>query len=589
MSITFTSARTGRWSAPSTWKGGIVPPIGSDIVVENKHTVTLDLNVQLNTTRIKTGGTLTFDRLKTCKIESDGNITVNGRLTIKPAPTSTHSIIFKNIDESKLIGGDDHTDKGLWVHGGLLELVGTSKTSWTNLKSFAKKDDVTIILKTTPIGWKVNDTIVVTPTLPITDVNYLSGFDERVIISINKNIITLNQPLSFDHPINEDLTAEVLNLTRNVCIEGTGNGGKEPSENGRAHIHIHELTVKPIISNVQLRHMGPRRRPTVYTEKILGRYALHFHMCGDITTGTLIDNVVVRDCGNHCFVPHASHGITFKNCITYNTFEDPFWWDLPINNSTDPGNNSNNITFDKCIAAKILCDPPFRGYRLTGFLLGTGIGNVIRNCVTVGNQGNVNSSGFHWGEASNYMDNLWVFEDNIAHNNKADGIFVWQNDPNNHKINNFVAYNNGNIGIEHGAYTNGYKYSNIRLFGNKVGIVLHANTRGNVVLDYWYGMSFTNISSKDNLIITKHTLKGVGPVLFKECTFSEIIINEIASLQFAPGLFDFVNCNLLPDDFNIIRIEEGSLIRVQNIDGKVFQINDKGVISPIPTFFNYTI
>ena len=42
----------------------------------------------------------------------------------------------------------------------------------------------------------------------------------------------------------------------------------------------------------------------------------------------------------------------------------------------------------------------------------------------------------------------------LSHNNKVNGIFVWQNNPGKSVIDRFVAYHNGKAGIEHGAYKN---------------------------------------------------------------------------------------------------------------------------------------
>lgn len=51
---------------------------------------------------------------------------------------------------------------------------------------------------------------------------------------------------------------------------------------------------------------------------------------------------------------------------------------------------------------------------------------------------------------------MWEFQANVAHNNKCQGIFVWQNSAGNHIINDFIAYRNGAFGVTHGAYKNNY-------------------------------------------------------------------------------------------------------------------------------------
>ena len=100
------------------------------------------------------------------------------------------------------------------------------------------------------------------------------------------------------------------------------------------------------------------------------------------------------------------------------------------------------------MASLVQYDPPFRGFTLTGFSLGRGNGNVIRDSVAVGIQGDTNAAGFQWPEGG---EGIWKFERNIAHNNANHGIFTWQNTGKLHVITSFTAYHNAGAGISHGA------------------------------------------------------------------------------------------------------------------------------------------
>ena len=143
--------------------------------------------------------------------------------------------------------------------------------------------------------------------------------------------------------------------------------------------------------------------------------------------------------------------------------------------------------------------------------------------------------------------------------------------------------------MEHGAYVNAYKYTDLSLFGNKYGVFIHANPSGsvNVISDEWgYNAHIINSKSSDSLYITKHTLPGEGSFLFKDCYFPGVIVNELpprVATQPA-GLFDFVNCGLSEKSFLILGMEKGSLIRVQN-GTTAFQIDSNGTITKIPPFF----
>ena len=103
-------------------------------------------------------------------------------------------------------------------------------------------------------------------------------------------------------------------------------------------------------------------------------------------------------------------------------------------------------------------------------------------------------------------------------------------------------------------------------------------------------LDFKNIKTKEQLYITQHTLIGKGSTLFKDCIIPKVVVAELPRktgiTQIPSGLFDFVNCNLKPIDFQINGMEKGSRIRVQNLDGTCFQIDDKGIVSSIQAFLN---
>lgn len=584
---TFTNAKTGVWSSATTWKGGKVPASNVAVIVSTGTTLTIDKDVLVKGITVSSGAALVFSSKKTCTLTSTQNIVDSGRLIAQPSSASVfHTIIIDSVNESKFIGGGMdvvYEDKGLWVRGaGTLELNGTAKTAWVNLNGEALHGATTIKLKIIPKGWRVGDQLSIAPTTPITDKAFYTGFDTVTITKISGSTVTFGTPLRYDHPVIKNpfkavtYTAEVLNLTRNVRIEG--------KVNGRSHINIAMTSAKFNISYVEIKNMGVRNDSTGE----LGRYPLHFHHCGNGSAGSLVEGVVIRDCGNHAYVPHASYGITFRHCIAYNIMEAAYWWDTPPNDGYDPVNNSNDILFDSCISAivKVGNSP----YRLANFTLGSGLRNTTRNCIGIGNQGSAGSAPYIWPESSNYTDNLWTFENNISHNNRSNAVFGWQNDPHNHQINNFTAYNNGLNGIELGAYTNAYKFNDLDLIGHTNGIFLHANPRPKGTVDeFGYMIAWKRVRSTDPLYITIHTLPGnLSGMLFKDCKFPKVIVSELPKrvVGACPGRYDFVNCNLKYSDFDIRGMEAGSLIRVQNIDGYSFQINDQRIIEIIPVFFN---
>jgi hypothetical protein len=222
----------------------------------------------------------------------------------------------------------------------------------------------------------------------------------------------------------------------------------------------------------------------------LGDYPLHWHLNGNSTRGTIVEGVVVVNGRHHAFVPHGSHGITFKDTIAKNTSGDAYWWDAPGTNescrflSDCTLDNSNDIMYDHALAHGVTNGPgDGRGFRLAGFMLGAGSGNVVQNsaAVNISPSHIVECSGFHWPEAANQNagGNVWVFQNNRSVSaSGCYGIFVWQNDDNHHVIQGFTG-----SGINHGAYGNHYEYRRVdvsRLEVHAQGWSVHDSSVGKI-------------------------------------------------------------------------------------------------------------
>jgi hypothetical protein len=235
----------------------------------------------------------------------------------------------------------------------------------------------------------------------------------------------------------------------------------------------------------------------------LGRYGVHFHEVGDGSRGSQVVGTVVRDAGNHAFVAHASHGVRFRQTISYNTEGDAYWW--------DPGPDTDDVLYDFAVAAlvKAAGDGPDK-FRLCGFRMMQGNGNTARNSVAVGVQGSTTSAGFHWPEEGDPHAE-WTFKGNVAHNNAVNGAFNWQNDSRQHDINDSFFYYNGQYGIDHGAYLNTYHFKGVTLYGNgEAGLNLRAGSRGD------RGLSFDDVLfdgagiSEHGILADDHTLPSEG-------------------------------------------------------------------------------
>lgn len=464
------SGSLASWSDVSTWNGAAPGP--RDFVRVSRP-ILIDRSVQVAGVVIEPGGELVFDPKRDVTLRTRKNVIVRGRLVMQPASANiVHRLVFKGVNESRFVGGGQRplaTDVGLWVMGrGQLSLRGTAKRGWMRAARGVRAGSRKIRFRRSPRGWEAGDELIITPTARPTSPGFDTGFERVKIRAVRGRTVVLSRKIRRPHPRVLGRGPEVLNLTRNVRIEGT--------RKGRAHVLIRSRS-RQIIKHAGLRHMGPRQ-PTAEgnTENVAGRHPLHFHMSRNGSRGSVVAGVVARDSGGHAFVPHLSHGITFRDCIAYNVHDAPYWWPGPPDTRTD-GPPSHRIKFVRCIAAKVLTDPPFRGFRLAAFVLGAGNGNVCIRCTAVGVLGNKNASGFEWPEGTG--DSVWRFENNLAHNNRVNGIFVWQNTGKVHPVDDFVAYHNGQSGIEHGAYGNAYQYRGAVLLANgQASVILHGEGTG---------------------------------------------------------------------------------------------------------------
>jgi hypothetical protein len=206
----------------------------------------------------------------------------------------------------------------------------------------------------------------------------------------------------------------------------------------------------------------------------------------------------------------------------------------------------------------------------------------MRGCVATAVADASNSSGFHWPSQANRQPNAWVFEDNIAHNNRRNGIFIWQNTPTQgHLIDRYVGYRNRFTGANHGAYNNsGYHYRDALLLDNgESGANQHAHVASPEKNQTSSRLSFERVafSGPVALQLVKHTLKCTQPTLYLDCIFEGAIIVDDVEKQ--RGLYDFVRCSLEPEHFTIKSMHPDSTIRVQRADGSAFELTVGGVRS----------
>ena len=557
--------------APSTSTAGDPAIYGSPLNVTD-HTL-LEHDIAVSEVTIASGAMLEFAPDRDITLSCKGNVMVHGTLQMQPdSAQHTHALSFPAIDEQTYTGGMDMMpgDIGLWVMGGgALRLTGARRTAWTRAVGAVAAGNRSIDLITAPTGWLPGDEVVITPTAsPSADKHY-EAYDTVIIDSVRGDHVELRNTVLHDHPAvpvgrGIVLTAEVLNLTRNVRIEGR--------QTGRAHVWILSSS-KQQLSQTAIRFMGPQKD----NKGVLSRYPLHFHTCGDGSRGSQVRDVVVRDCGNHAFVAHASHGVTFSGCISHNTVDDAYWWDqAPSTRTVGPA--TDDVSYVGCVASQVIGRDK-HSYRLTGFNLSTGSRDAIHGCVAVGVQGDKNSSGFEWPETGT---GVWEFGGNIAHNNKVDGIFTWQNNNRDHIIERYVGYHNGQAGIEHGAYDNAYQYRDSVIYGNGMtGVLLHALSAQDHPQQFDGLLIDGGGASQYAVEVVQHTLPSTTPTLFTRCQmrgytdagFGFTYDGQNGPSQ--PERLDIVDCTFSGIPLRLSQhLETGSTIRIQGSSGPAMSVAD---------------
>jgi hypothetical protein len=507
-------------------------------------------------------------------VTTPANVVVRGTLRMRPGAT----LRFRNVSEAAFQGGDTPTplasDVGLWmVDQGRLDAQGTPKTPWTRLDpgSDAPLAGATVLTVQDAAGWKVGDEIVVTATVDRSVSSFWTRDDRRAITAVSGNTVTV-AALANAHPARtipatptgdaETLTAEVLNLTRDVRIEGT--------PGGRAHVvYLHQgHTVFPQVGirYVELAHLAPAKSGA----GVAGRYALHYHHSHGTTEDVVVEGVVARECGGHCFVAHQADGVHFDRCVSHNTSETPFWW--------DPEQVSDRVVYDRCVASRVSCFTGPERFSTSGFFLNkTSVPLASRcvGCVATGIDSSSDPNGYFWNNAS---VGVWTFEDCLAHNVRDQGIRVWQNSNEQmHPLDRFRAYTCGR-GVDHGAYSNSYRYHDLKIHDCGLGIVQRAMSHEGG--QQWHDVFVT--ACPTTLEIGDAPVSSITPIDFRRSPFGTVRVNA-AHAGVEQAWWDFTDCGLEPGDFTIVAMAGPCRIRTQD-GGAAWQRTESGGWTQISPF-----
>ncbi|CAI7748593.1 unnamed protein product [Closterium sp. NIES-53] len=195
---------------------------------------------------------------------------------------------------------------------------GSSTPSWCRLAATAQEGDRAILVDRDVTAWPVGFYV----GLASTDF-YADQIDVAKIVSVtavggNKWKVALSAPLSYSHfgeVVSDgfggtiDERGEVVLLNRTVVIRGEDEAAPHNWEGG--HFMVFFTQTAQMIEGVEFAQMGQQGQ--------LGRYNIHFHLCGNQAGKSVVRKNVMHDSKQRCVVVHATFNLTVEENVAFNT------------------------------------------------------------------------------------------------------------------------------------------------------------------------------------------------------------------------------------------------------------------------------
>src|SRR5205085_10683073 len=124
---------------------------------------------------------------------------------------------------------------------------------------------------------------------------------ERTIQAIDGDRLTLDEPRRGTHRGTGYHLGEVANRSRNVIVEPA-----DPNVRGHTMYHCYSAGA---ISYAEFRHLGK--------EGVLGKYPIHYHLCGDTMRGSYVLGASVWASGNRWVTVHGTNYLVVRDCVGY--------------------------------------------------------------------------------------------------------------------------------------------------------------------------------------------------------------------------------------------------------------------------------
>lgn len=330
---THAAVASGDWSAPATWQGGRVPPVGARVHIPEGVEITIDrapAHASLGWLRVDgalaiapaSPVTLAFETLA---VGQTGSLRVGSRAAPIGAANRVELVVLPRSRESR---ARDLTDLGGGIIVlGQLSIEGADKTAYA-VPATPLAAGINEIAFAAPLdGWAVGDRLLVPAALRTVG----AAQDEVatiVAISSDRRTVTLAAPLRHAHVAWGGVPVlPVANLTRHVTVRSAA----AEATGDRGHIMIMHTHTGVAIRGAALVGLGRTRADRVHTiphvqaegrveegtdANTIGRYALHFHMRSGASLATpphIVARTVIEGSPKHGIVNHGGHLIAEDN------------------------------------------------------------------------------------------------------------------------------------------------------------------------------------------------------------------------------------------------------------------------------------
>ena len=320
------SAKSGLWSAPGTWAGNTVPGEGSRVLVKDGHRVVYDAKSDAVVRGVTVSGALVFAtdtdtvlNVGLLKVQPGGEYSEDGfdcdhaapADHAKPRPELLVGTPDKPIAAGKTAlirlhfveGMDKEKCPAIISCGGRMDFHGQPMShTWVKFGATSKIGDNAVTLAEPVTGWRVGDRVIVTGTQTHGPAKTESTTEERRIAAIDGAKVTLDEPLKMAHAGDGDYRGEVANLSRNVVVESASPDGI------RGHTMYHKNSAGSL-SYAEFRHLGKK--------DVLGKYALHFHLCRETMRGSYVVGNSIWDSHNRWLTIHGTDYLVVRDNVGY--------------------------------------------------------------------------------------------------------------------------------------------------------------------------------------------------------------------------------------------------------------------------------